>query len=499
MTVTKTKAEEELKWQNVEFIREKTEKITIPEGMPWDRLAKWVELRRTEDERFVAINEVIETFPLDGAHALVRAMERKFGWVDAVPTPGFWRDEPPEMIGVEIAAGKTIQIPWSRFQIPDVEGYIEPKVMRKDDRMVFQLTGEVKHKHMNVIAELAALARTIARKESIYKGKAIRVAFPPLKTPQSRSEEAAMFDPLNHAPKFLDLSQVNEEELIFPEDVESIVRTALYNPVEYTQDCRDHRIPLKRGVLLEGPYGTGKTLTANVMALKCIANGWTFIYLASVKQLKQAIEFAAAYGPAMIFAEDVDSVIASEERNDAMNDILNTIDGVEGKHAEVITVLTTNHVERIHPAMLRPGRLDAVISIRRPDAGAVQRLIRLYGRGLVGKKEDLSHVGDKLGDKVTPAVIREVVERAKLAAISHLRGKDGTKKEMYLSAADLDVATETMLRHLALLEPKIVEQAHPFQVLGKAVGDEIGKAMVSTTNAANQPAKANGRPAAASA
>ncbi len=176
------------------------------------------------------------------------------------------------------------------------------------------------------------------------------------------------------------------------------------------------RIPLKRGILLEGPYGCGKTMSANVTSKICIENGWTFILLDDVGALKDALLFAQRYAPAVVFSEDIDRVI--EQRDDRGNDLLNTIDGILAKDSQVITVLTTNFVEKLDKAMLRPGRLDAVISLRAPDADSVQRLVNIYARGLLADGENLIAVGEALAGNI-PATIREVVERSKLAMMSN--------------------------------------------------------------------------------
>ena len=55
----------------------------------------------------------------------------------------------------------------------------------------------------------------------------------------------------------------------------------------------------------------------------------------------------------------------------------------DSKDSEIMVVLTTNEVSKIHPAFLRPGRIDAVVSIRPPDTEATVRMVRRYGRGLV--------------------------------------------------------------------------------------------------------------------
>lgn len=453
------------KYKNVAVKREGSE-ILLPNQMSIDDGIMWLQRKKEEEEKEVAITEIVEAFPLDGAYALLKAMSQKYGFVDLIPTPSFFGPRPPAMVGIEVAAGKTVQIPWGRMQIPGVAGFIETGFHIQDGQVHFLIAGRLKRKHQGVIAELARRTRELVRTESIYRGTAIKATFPDL------SDEN--FDPVRHAPKFLKPEEANEEELVFSEEVGRAIQHSVFTPIEKTEQCRKYSIPLKRGILLEGPYGTGKTLTAFVTAKKAVRNGWTFIYLDNTKSLDRAIQFAKLYGPAVIFAEDLDSVLSGSNRTDGMNAILNTIDGVDTKKQEVMVVLTTNHVEKINPAMLRPGRLDAVISVRPPDKEAVQRLLRLYGRGLIPKEEDLSSVGKKL-EGLIPALIREVVERSKLSAINRLA--DGETLEIFQT--DLLAATETMIAQNKLVNPNVKPEPHPLQLFGAAMGQETALGIVA--------------------
>lgn len=347
------------------------------------------------------------------------------------------------MISVSVGHDEIVKVPWGRIEIPGIDGYLSPGVDRKDGRAIFALCGVVKNKCKKQVDEIAALTREFLKRESIYKGKAIRVTF--------ESEDETGFDPYK-CPRFIDVGRVKEEELIFSNDVNQLIDVALFTPIVATEACRKHKIPLKRGILLEGPYGTGKTLTAYVAAAKCVRNGWTFIYVDRVKDIATALHFAKQYSPAVVFAEDIDRV-TSGKRDEHMDEIFNTIDGVELKAAEVLVVLTTNHVEKISQAMLRPGRLDAIVSVKPPDAEAVQRLIRLYGRNLIEANADLTQVGDILKGQI-PSVVREVVERSKLAAISRIVSEGRNADTFTLLPADLCIAAQGIQRHIELLKPK---------------------------------------------
>lgn len=463
MTNQQTASKVDEKFKDITVVRE-GHQIVLPEGMSMDDGIEWLRRKKVEDERVVAINEQIDAFPLDGAYAFHKAIANKYGFAGLIPTPGFWGPKPPAMIGVSVSPTETVQVPWGRVQIPNIDGFLATFVGQKDGRQIFVIGGEVKQRFKKEISELAQATRKIVKEESIYKQKAIKVAFPDI-SPED-------FDPTAHAPKFIDTKNVNEDELVFSKDVAMLVQDSLFTPIEHTQKCRELRIPLKRGILLEGPYGTGKTLTAYVSAKKAVSNGWTFIYLETVKDLQRAIFFAQQYGPAVIFAEDIDQVLKGG-RSDEMNAILNTIDGVDTKSSEIIVVLTTNHVELINAAMLRPGRLDAVVPVRPPDDLAVGRLIRLYGRGLIDDNADLTEVGKLLQGKI-PAVIREVVERSKLSAVTRTKGQE----DFRLTGDDLVSAAKSMLAQIDLINPNQKPQPSPMEILGRAIGQEVALGQV---------------------
>src|SRR5690606_23078560 len=106
-----------------------------------------------------------------------------------------------------------------------------------------------------------------------------------------------------------DLSKVDVKGLILREEVQQLVNISLLTPIQKTQQCRDNRIPLKRGILFYGPYGTGKTLTALVTAKHAVDNGWTYIMVNNVSALAATLTFARMFQPAVVFGEDIDRVI----------------------------------------------------------------------------------------------------------------------------------------------------------------------------------------------
>jgi transitional endoplasmic reticulum ATPase len=455
---------EEKKVHIAEVIRH-GEQLIIPKAMTiQDAIALLMRQAKYEDET-VDIKEDIDCFLWDGALALSKAMARKFGFASAEVIPGgFFRpDQKPQMISVNVEFNRTVLVPWGRFTLPGVEGHIETTYNHKDGKIIFSIKSTVRRKYEEVIRELVSLTREIVKNESIYRGKAIRIRFK-----DDHGNNEAMPTPF-----FLDLTRVNEKELIFSEDVQNAIETSIFTPVEQSKKCREYRIPLKRGVLLSGPYGTGKTLAAYVTAKKCDKNNWTFLYCERANELGEMVRFAKQYEPAVIFCEDIDREVEGE-RTVEMDDILNIVDGIESKNSEIMIILTTNHVEKIAKAMLRPGRLDAVINVLPPDAKAVEKLVRLYGRELIAVEDDLSKVGEVLKGRI-PAVIRECVERSKLAAIK--RAGDNLSGSMKITADDLHEAALTMKLQLDLLD-KEVKLANSNERLGEALKSVIDESVV---------------------
>lgn len=441
--------------------RSKGKKIILPEGMTYEEAIKWCERKIKEENSFIAIEEVIDAYPFDGVIALMKTLKDTYGWTSLRPTPGFFGPNPPRMLAVNVSPTETVQVPWGRIEIPNVEGFISTGWDMKDNRVVFKIGGEVKAKHKEEIHEIAENVRRLVKTDSIYKGKSIVVEFP-------NPEEEGHFNPWDYQPSFLNVQSVNRNELIFSNEIDHQIQRNVFNLVLNTPEARKLKIPLKRGVLLHGRYGTGKTLTANVLAQMCEENGWTYVYIREAGQLAQAVDFAKRYQPAVIFAEDIDKVMP-DERTTEVNEILNVIDGIDSKGTEVMIVLTTNHIEKIQQAMLRPGRLDAVIELTYPDALAAAKLLRLYGRDLIDENEDLSVVGAMLENTV-PAVLREVVERSKLGAL-------GRDEVMKITAGDLEKTARSMKAQLKLLEPKAQDNRTNAEKLGDSMGRRVAEAM----------------------
>lgn len=447
-------------------------KIILPDGMDYETARRWLERRQNEENTDVAVMHEMNCYPLDGAVNFWAALKEKFGWVESVSTPGFFGDRPPLMISVPIGVNEFTQVPWGRLQMPAVDGYVSTG-LSGNDRPKFVISGQVKKKALPLIREAIELAERRLKTHSIYKGKAVKVDF-------SWIRDGDGFDPTEHAPKFLDLNNISEEDLILNEDCTRALRLGLFGPLERSDVYRRNKMPLKRGVLLEGPYGTGKTLTALVTALKAVTHGWTFIYLSDVRDLDEAIHLGRQYQPVVIQAEDVDAVMNVDQgRSDEVNKLLNLIDGIDSKKDEMFLILTTNQANTIDPAMIRPGRIDVVARATLPDGKTASRLLARLGRNLLSPKVDVNKVGT-LMTGMAQAIITEVVQRSKSAAIDRLlqAGHDLSSDhdlDGQIAEEDLIMTIDSMKIHMQLAEPRFEKRESVAEIFGKAFGESAMK------------------------
>ena len=449
---------QEMTARNCDVARSNDGKLYLPERMSYDEAIVWLQRKKREENEVVSFSELVHCFPPDGAVALMKAMKEKFGWTSMVATPGFFGATPPTMLDVDIGPHQSIKVPWGRFEIPGIDGHVETGVGMKDGQTVFLVQGQVRQKHYHILTELATLTKKFVEKESIYRGKAFKVEY--------HVDGKGEFGKMN-APKFLDLSQVKREELTFSDDLDRAIEDYLFTPIQKPEECEEAGIPVKRGICLTGGYGVGKTLTAYVAAQMAVEVDRTFIYLRDVRHLADAIEFAKQYAPAVVFAEDVDRVVSGERTAD-IDEILNTLDGMDSKENKVMVILTTNHVDEVNKALLRPGRIDLAIEITPPDAKAAEKLVRIYSGDKLDSKEDISDVGRALAGHI-PAIIAEACQRAKLSMVS--RGETD-----HITGSDLLLAAGTLKDQIRLLEDAPQERSK-VEILGEVLGEGIGRGL----------------------
>jgi ATP-dependent 26S proteasome regulatory subunit len=147
------------------------------------------------------------------------------------------------------------------------------------------------------------------------------------------------------------------------------------------EDYARFNIPGKRGVIMAGPPGNGKSLSLKVLAkmLDCTFLWCTPRHLAEMDGFSEIFQFARELAPTVLMIEDAD-VFGLDRRlgnfNPMLGELLNCMDGFE-ENKGVVTVLTSNYAEMLDSALTnRPGRFDTKLIIGPPDAAKAFEIIR---------------------------------------------------------------------------------------------------------------------------
>lgn len=139
-----------------------------------------------------------------------------------------------------------------------------------------------------------------------------------------------------------------------------------------------YKVPYKRGILLSGPPGTGKTCLIKMLVADMIKRGGVCLEYFDENSLEEALRCLSTMQPetpVLVIIEDIDRMGVSSE-------LLNILDGVINLH-NVVFLATTNHPEDLDEALVnRPGRLDAHYKIDPPNKKVREQFIKsILARG----------------------------------------------------------------------------------------------------------------------
>jgi cell division protease FtsH len=166
--------------------------------------------------------------------------------------------------------------------------------------------------------------------------------------------------------------------------------------VDYLRDPKRFRAlgaKVPKGVLLHGPPGTGKTLLAKAVAHE---SGATFFSQSAASFVEMFVGVGAARirrlfraarkkSPAIVFIDELDAVggrrgfDVSGERDQTLNQLLVEMDGFTGRR-DVVVIAASNLLDKLDPALLRPGRFDRQIYVSPPDVGGRERILAVHTR-----------------------------------------------------------------------------------------------------------------------
>jgi cell division protease FtsH len=224
---------------------------------------------------------------------------------------------------------------------------------------------------------------------------------------------------------------LERDRLVLPEGVLESIELGVIGIGAHRDRLRRGGQHVKRGVLLHGPPGTGKTHTVRYLVSRAVGATVLLLTGGGLHLVRQACAIARMLQPSLVVLEDIDLIaqdrgpmVSFGNRNPLLFDVLNEMDGMT-EDTDVAFVLTTNRADVLEPALAaRPGRVDLAVEIGLPDEDARRRLLGLYGGGLDLQLGDMDSVVTRTSG-VTAAFIKELVRKAAVLAASR---SDGAKE-----------------------------------------------------------------------
>jgi len=188
-------------------------------------------------------------------------------------------------------------------------------------------------------------------------------------------------------------------------------RGELEEIVEFLRDPKQFeelgaRVP--KGILLHGPPGTGKTLLAKAVAHESGAQFFAQSAAAFVEmfaglgaaRIRRLFAIARKHEPAIIFIDELDAVGGrrgmdiSGEKDQTLNQLLVEMDGFAAS-GRVVVIAASNLLDKLDPALLRPGRFDRQVFVAPPDVRGREGVLGVHTREKPLGKVDLSLVAQQ--------------------------------------------------------------------------------------------------------
>ncbi|GAO15681.1 hypothetical protein UVI_02019040 [Ustilaginoidea virens] len=284
----------------------------------------------------------------------------------------------------------------------------------------------------------------------------------------------AMHD-INLKPPTIHWQDVGGQEALKKVLSRMIKNTKNTNP----SSCRVLRNPPK-GLLLYGPPGCSKTLSAQAMATE---SGFNFFAVKGAELLNMYVgeseravrtlfERARAASPSIIFFDEIDSIGGqrgpgpggagagagagagggggggrSSGAVNMLTTLLTEMDGFEALTG-VLVLAATNRPEAMDPALMRPGRFDQVLYVGPPDRAAREAVFHVHLRGLsVAADVDVGEAA-RLADGYSGAEIQAICNEAGLAVLDRYDDDDTGTAKLEIGMADLLAAMDRTPRNI---------------------------------------------------
>lgn len=245
---------------------------------------------------------------------------------------------------------------------------------------------------------------------------------------------------------------------------QDVLKKALNRMIKYTKNPEHSLRPPPKGLLLYGPPGCSKTLSAQAAATE---SGFNFFAVKGAELLNMYVgeseravrtlfERARNASPSIIFFDEIDSIggqrsgSGSATRSTGSVNMLTTLltemDGFEALSG-VLILAATNRPEAMDPALMRPGRFDQVLYVGPPDGAAREAIFNVHLRGLpLAPDVDIVDLS-RLAEGYSGAEIKSICDQTCML-VQERYDDDRTANKLEMTMADLTAILEKTPRNI---------------------------------------------------
>ncbi|PNP76334.1 hypothetical protein FNYG_10393 [Fusarium nygamai] len=245
---------------------------------------------------------------------------------------------------------------------------------------------------------------------------------------------------------------------------QDVLKKALNRMIKYTKNPEHSLRPPPKGLLLYGPPGCSKTLSAQAAATE---SGFNFFAVKGAELLNMYVgeseravrtlfERARNASPSIIFFDEIDSIggqrsgSGSATRSTGSVNMLTTLltemDGFEALSG-VLILAATNRPEAMDPALMRPGRFDQVLYVGPPDGTAREAIFNVHLRGLpLASDVDIADLS-RLAEGYSGAEIKSICDQTCML-VQERYDDDRTANKLEMTMADLTAVLEKTPRNI---------------------------------------------------
>ena len=266
-----------------------------------------------------------------------------------------------------------------------------------------------------------------------------------------------------------DFEKVEWSQVGGQEKVKEEIRKVLEYPLLHEKILKEMEYQVPKGFLFYGPPGCGKTLVGKAILTEVISklskqenselqgrfihvkgpeilNMWLGESERKIREIfKKARDYKEKGQVPFIFIDEAESILGTRQAWRGSN-ISNTVvpmfcaemDGIQSLR-DTVVILATNRPDLIDPAIVRPGRIDRKIKVRRPDREECKQILRVYLKdGLPREHEDFDQMAEPFLDRL--------FKRNPEQEVLVLTLRSGGNKKMYWSDFISGAAIEGIMK-----------------------------------------------------